>query len=283
MDFKRLCAFVFLLVPAIVPASAQAEITLKFGLYTSDKPSQMVRQFRPILTALESALQERLGEAVKITTNISRTYQQGIDNLVTGKVDFARFGPASYIAAKAANPDITVLAMESSKGQRTFRGVIVVHRESRIRTVEDLRGRTFAFGDRNSTVGRYLSQSYLIERGIAMRDLAGHDYLGRHDRVGTAVAIKKFDAGALKEGTFNKLVAKGHPLRVIGSFDVPTKPWIARSGLSQRIVGALRRELLDMADPAALRALDKDGFFPAGDSDYDTIRDAVTAAADFMG
>ena len=41
-------------------------------------------------------------------------------------------------------------------------------------TVEDLRGRTFAFGDRNSTIGRYLSQLHLMEHGIRAPDLAGY-------------------------------------------------------------------------------------------------------------
>ena len=49
---------------SLVVATAQAEINLKFGVYTSDKPTTMVKMFRPILNALEINLAEKMGEPV---------------------------------------------------------------------------------------------------------------------------------------------------------------------------------------------------------------------------
>lgn len=72
-----------------------------------------------------------------------------------------------------------------------------------------LRGQTFAFGDERSTIGRYLSQLLLVQHGIRADELLSYEYLGRHDRVGTAVGAGQFDAGALKESTFRKLKKKG--------------------------------------------------------------------------
>ena len=86
---------------------------LSFGVYASDKPSAMVRQFRPILNVVEERMARTLGEPVRIRLQVAKTYEQGITDLVQGKVDFARFGPASYIEAKATDPGITILAVES--------------------------------------------------------------------------------------------------------------------------------------------------------------------------
>lgn len=279
---KGLAAF-SVAVLIYLPEPASAEILLKFGIYLTDKPTVVVRKFRPLLSILESKLTIRLGEPVKISTKVSKTYEAGIEDLAKGRVDFTRFGPASYLIAKSQNSGVTILAMETTKGKKVFHGIIAVHRDGPVRSVKDLRGRTFAFGDRNSTIGRYLSQVYLHDHGIERSDLAGYEYLGRHDKVGYAVALRKFDAGALKEGTFKKLVASGQPLRVLAKFPNVTKPWVARGGLPAELTASLRQELLRMRDPAALKALKHDGFTAGSDKDYEPIRRAMKLVDDFTG
>jgi ABC-type phosphate/phosphonate transport system substrate-binding protein len=56
-----------------------------------------VAQFRPALTHLEQDLTATLGEPVIIDTRISPTYDLAISRLAKDEVDFARFGPASYV------------------------------------------------------------------------------------------------------------------------------------------------------------------------------------------
>ncbi len=264
---------------AVLPATA--DVALKFGVYTADKPSDVVKQFRPILDVLEKKASEILGEPVRIRLKVTKTYGEGVDLLIKGKVDLARFGPASYIAAKEKAPDITILALESNKGRKSFWGLICVHADSPIRSVRDLKGKTFAFGDERSTIGRYLSQLYLSDHGVRASDLAGYEYLGRHDTVGMAVAAGKFAAGALKESTFKKLVAKGRPLRELARFPNVTKPWIARTDFPERLAHALREALLAIRDPKALKALGKDGFVEGRDGDYASIRKAIRDNAAF--
>ena len=132
-----------------------------------------------------------------------------------------------------------------------------------------------------STIGRYLSQNHMMSQGIYARDLAKFDYLDRHDTVGMAVSAKKYDAGALKEGTFNKLVAKGHRLRKIADFDNVTKPWVSRKTLDPNIHTGLRASLLDLTDAALLKAYGKQGFLPGTDQDYEIIRQAIGQNAKF--
>ncbi len=270
-------------LPVVLATPAQSKVTLTFGAYTADKPTAVVRQFRPLLDELETLVAERVGEPVEIQMKVAASYERGLRDLVDGHVDFARFGPASYIFAKREAPGISVLAMESKKGKKRFNGVVSVHRDSEIQDVADLRGRSFAFGDESSTIGRYLSQLHLMQRGITAADLASYDYLGRHDIVGTSVGLGRFDAGALKESTFNKLVKKGTPIRAIATFENVTKPWIARAGLPSRLAGALRAALLGLTDPEALKALGKDGFVEGDDSDYQVIREAITQNPRFFG
>ena len=163
------------------------------------------------------------------------------------------------------------MVIETKKGKKRFKGVICVQKDSPINNISELKGKRFAFGNEHSTIGRYLSQKYLLSHGIKAHDLAAYDYLGRHDKVGYAVAKGQFDAGALKESTFKKLVQKGQPLRVIASFDNVTKPWVAREGLDQKTQGALQRALLSIKDKKILQALKKDGFATTSIEDYQII------------
>ena len=261
---------------------AGAEVRLNFGVYTSDKPTTMVKKLSPIVHDLERILSKKLDEPVSIRMQISSTYEKGIQAIASGVVDFARLGPASYVSVMELDSAVRLLAMESNKGSKSFNGIICVSGSSEIRSVNELKGKRFAFGDDKSTIGRYLSQQYLMQHSISATDLDSYEYLGRHDRVGYAVAAGKFDAGALKESTLRELLQKGVILRSIGTFPNVTKPWVARSGLSERIFSALRLTLLEYKNPVSLKALGKDGFIMGSYEDYTSIIAAVRDNPEFF-
>jgi len=212
---------------------------------------------------------------VDIRMQIAKDYDQGISHLTSGKVDFSRFGPASYIEAKKMNNKIEILAVESKDGAKVFYGVIATESSSPIKTIEDVRNKSFAFGDEGSTIGRFLSQLYLQQNGIRANDLSKYEYLGRHDKVGTAVGAGDFAAGALNESTFKKLIDAGEPLRAVAKFPNVTKPWIARSGLDPVIYEALQLSLLEIRNERALKGLKIHGFLKGDDRDYAVIREAM--------
>ncbi|MET0012127.1 MAG: PhnD/SsuA/transferrin family substrate-binding protein [Sedimenticola sp.] len=273
---KKLLLNALVLSTLLPAASLYAEIALNFGVYTTDKPTTVVRTFKPALRALAKDLTQRLNEPVNIRIQVANSYEKGTADIAEGRVDMTRLGPVSYILVKEQTPEIDILAIESKKGKKRFNGVICVHKESAVQRVEDLRGLRFAFGNEQSTIGRYLSQKYLNDRGIKAADLAGFDYLGRHDKVGHAVGSMQYHAGALKESTFKKLVKKNVPIRALVTFPNVTKPWVARAGLDERIKAALRESLLAMDDPEAFKALGKDGFVMGDDDDYAIIRSAMS-------
>jgi len=246
----------------------------RFGIYTTDAASTVTREISPLLTSLEAQL------GVEVVPYIFPEYEEGIKGIATGDVDFMRLGPASYVMVREQNPEIHLLAMESKKGKRTFSGVIAVHEDARFENLTELKGKRFAFGDPLSTVGRYCSQNVLINAGVHGVDLAAYDFLDRHDKVGMAVAAKEYDAGALKNSTFKSLVEQGEPIRALQTFDVVTKPWVARSDLDPKRLEALRQALFSL-ELESLKAVAKDGFLSAEDAYYQPIRDAIAASAAF--
>ncbi len=276
--------FAFLLITAAPPLELRGAESdgLQFGVYAADKPSSVFRQFKPVTRHLEDRMTRALGRPVKVRLKIFKTYEEANNALVSGAVDFVRFGPASYVIAKRRNKDIRLLAIEENKGKRRFQGVICVRAKSPIRTLADLKAKRFAFGDENSTIGRYLSQAKLRRANVWAGDLKGFAYLGRHDKVVTSVLHGKFDAGAAKISTFRKYEKKG--LRILTTFDNVTKPWVARAGLDDRVFTALRDALLQTNDETVLRAVGKklSGFGQVTDSEYDFVREGMSLSAEFL-
>ncbi len=266
-----------------LPNDPPRQVDLSFGVYTSDKPSTMYKKFKPLLVGLETRIAAHLNRPTSIRLRVFKTYALARQALVDGKVDLARFGPASYVIAHRANPKIQLLAIEQRKGKLKFYGNIVVLDKSPIKKVEDLKGHTFAFGDKTSTIGRYLAQLTMMKSGVQMKDLKGHEYLGRHDKVVAAVALGQFDAGAAKASTVKK--HKGKALRVINKFENVTKPWVAASTLETKTVTALRKALLGTTEKQQLKPLSKSatGFSPPNDKLYDVIRQAIDQSKAFEG
>jgi phosphonate transport system substrate-binding protein len=281
VSFQSVLPMLVVGLVCLTPLSVRADISLTFGTYAADKPTVTVRKYRPFLSFLADRMSERLGERVIIKMQIAKEYEEGIRQLADGEVDFARFGPASYVMVKQENPQVSIVAIESKKGEKRFKGVIVVHRDSPLQSLEELNGMTFAFGDQLSTIGRYLSQAQLLNAGISGADLHSFAYLGRHDLVGEAVGASKYSAGALKESTYKKLVAKGVPIRVLMSFDNVTKPWLASAGLDERILQAMREVMLASQNEEIVQRVSKNGFLAGEDADYDLIRDAIEQSRSF--
>lgn len=261
---------------------AEDKLRLNFGVYSANKPSAMVKVFRPVLEELEITMSRKLGREVDIRMQIAKDYDQGITHLVNGRVDISHFGPASYVEAKRMDKDISIIAVENKNNSKVSFGIIAVAQDSTINKISDLHGRSFAFGDEGSTIGRFLSQLELEQSGIRSVDLSRYEYLGRHDKVGTAVGAGAFDAGALNEKTFKKLIEAGEPIRELVRFPNVSKPWIARSGLDEEILDALRESLLSVTDKKALTAMKIDGFLEGSDQDYSVIRRAMENNAAFF-
>lgn len=261
-------------------ASAPQPLRLTLGIYSFKKRTEVWKQFQPVAVELSRLMSAQMRSAVVVELNVPPTYEQGVDDFVAGKIDFVRFGPASYVLAKQRAPQLQLLAAEREDSRQV--GLIVVRDDSPIQTLAQLKGKKFAFGDSQSTIGRYLSQAELSVAGVSAGDLAAHDYLDRHDSVFKAVEIGDFDAGALHCETFQKLNANSaHKLRVIHAFDNAPKPWLARAGLDPAIARALTVSLLQLAEPAALKALKVPGFAPCTDADYDAVRKGMEKALRF--
>lgn len=286
---KRWCAVLGCVLPAVLLMASGAvramdsasalPRTLVLGTYPSELPSEELEKIKPIRAGLERRFLAA-GHRVDIEIQIFQSYEEAIQGLVAGKVDFARMGPVNYVLAKEQKPSLRLLAMETQNGLRLLTGYIFVPANSPVRTLKDLRGKTFAFGSHNSTTGRYYPQAALVEAGIYASDLAGYRYLHRHDKVLKGVSDGGFDAGASNEVTFRKLGA-GKKLRAIHTMKSPAHAWVARADLPTVVADMLVLSLLGLSS-VELELLSRDGLVAATDADFDRVRQVMKRAERFI-
>jgi phosphonate transport system substrate-binding protein len=256
-------------------------LRLDFGVYQSDRATVMYRKLTPILEAIQFPIEQLLQHPVDIHLTIFDDYESGITALIDGDVDFVRFGPASYILAQQRNPNISLLAMEQRKGLTRFNGFIIARADSGITELKDVRGKTFAFGDANSTIGKFLAQSELLKVGIDADDLKHYDYLGRHDLVANAIISGTHDVGALRETTYRKL-CDHKKIIIIHAFENVTKPWLARADLAQPVQEAITQALLSLDKVEVLGELGCSGFIHGVPEAYDIIREGMKKSEAFV-
>ena len=252
---------------------------LVMGTYASELPSEELEKLEPLRQGLERRLALQ-GFPVQIDIRIFATYEEAVSEVARNKVDFARMGPANYVLVKRQNPALKLLAMETQDGSKQLTGYISVADNSPIRKLQDLRGRRIAFGEQNSTTGRYYPQAALVEAGIFASDLAAYRFLGRHDKALSALAVGTFDAAASNEVSFDKY-GSGRKYRVIHTMKSPAHAWVARSDLPPRIVDKLRQAMYDTTSNE-LRDIKRDGLVPGNDSEYDQVRQAMKTALRFV-
>ena len=255
-------------------------------LATSPAPAEypLVLQVHPYLPAAEilarfSPLAEYLGRRVgrPVVVRISIDYQQHIELIGEDKVDFAFMGPASYVNLVNRYGEKPLLLRLELDGKPTFKGAIIVARDSGFRSLSALKGKSFAFGDPDSTMSHLVPRYMLSEAGVDLKDLARHAFLRNHHNVALGVLVGKFDAGAVKSEIFFKYEKRG--LRVLAWTPALSEHlFVTSSRLPKQTVTALREALAALADSKEGRDILKGinvkatGLVPVADSDYDNLR-----------
>jgi phosphonate transport system substrate-binding protein len=211
-----------------------------------------------------------------------------VEGLATGKIDLAWLGGFTYVQAKLRTQGGAIPIVQRAEDER-FTSRFIVPAASPVRSMSDLKGKTFAFGSPSSTSGHLMPRHFLLQAGIDPdRDFKTVAYSGAHDATVAFVASGRAQAGVLNASVMDKLVESGHPnaakVRVLDT----TPPyhdynWTVRPGLDPVLTRKLAAAFLSL-DPARpehkeLMALQRASrFVPTQPSNYDGIEKAARAA-----
>ncbi len=88
---KRLLCAALLSVGVVVSLPVNADVDLMFGIYAADQRVKKMWQCGILVAAMEDRMSITLDEPVSIEVDINQNYDQGVDDVTAGLVDFARF------------------------------------------------------------------------------------------------------------------------------------------------------------------------------------------------
>jgi phosphonate transport system substrate-binding protein len=270
---------------AIFPAFAQQDRdTVYFGVIPRYNPMVMYRSHQPLMDYLSETT------PYKFELKLSRDYLQTVEMLKDGRVQIASLGDVTFAEACEAFDAMPILKPLNSRGEPFYRSAIVVGPNSSIHSLDDLRGRTFAFGDLHSTSGNLIPRDFLFRNGITLFDLGGFINLASHDEVARDVLKGRVDAGAVKDIVAEQYLA--HGLKILAlSEPIPSVPLVVRKDASPELIDAVSQALLaiDPNDPE-WKAKTQDwnsefshGYVPAKEEDYEPIMALMDSIATGCG
>ncbi len=262
----------------LMSVSAEAASTpsdkeeIRLGVISFYNPRVMYMKYQPFIDFMNRKTPCRW------ELKLARNYEETIRNLRDGKIDIAYLCPMTYIRALHQFKGRCIAKLRT-QGIPYFRSMIIVRDDSTILKLEDLRGRSFAFGSEESTSGHLMPRKILKDHGIGVQDFKHYQYLYHHDEVAKAVLRGQVDAGGVRDLTAEKYRPQG--LRVLAvSEPIPNFPVVVRQDMNPRLADMIQKVLLtlnpeDPADADIMNSWDeelRDGFMEAKDEEYEVTR-----------
>lgn len=256
-------------------------LQLGVGLFQPDKEKNDAT-YRPMAEYLSTAL----GRKVMLRT--VDTWEGLAKSLATGETDLALMGPWGYVLAnhQAGAQAIATILYD---GRPEYYAIIVTNPKTGIERLEDLRGRTFAFGDKGSTSG-YLIPVYQFQKmGIDPDAFFSKVVYTKHQAIETQVARSEIDAGADYNRNRNAMITDGlikaEDSKIIWtSAPLPNDAFAVSADIAKgrALVGRLQEEALEKmggelkARPELL-PVRYTGFVKSDNAAYAPIREAGLA------
>ena len=261
--------------------AAAAQGVLRVSAIPDEAPTELQRKFKP----LGEYLAQQTGMKVEFVP--VSDYAAVVESLATGKLDMAWLGGFTYVQAK-----IRTNGTAKPIVQRAEDAVFISHfitSNPDVKTLADLKGKTFAFGAPSSTSGSLMPRHFLQEAGLnPEKDFTRVAYSGAHDATAAMVAAGRADAGVLNASVWGKLVeSKKVDTSKVRVFNTtPTYfdyNWTVRGDLDPAVVTKLTDAFLQL-DPSkpehkALMDLQRASkFIATQSSNYDGIEAAARGA-----
>jgi phosphate/phosphite/phosphonate ABC transporter binding protein len=244
---------------------------VRLGIIPLESPAVMFKKFSP----LGDYLAGKLGRPVDLKVAVD--FQSAVEDVGQGVTQLCFMTPSTYIEAREKF-GVKVLVKALRDGKPFQHSVIVARADSGIDSLEEIKGRSFAFGDPHSTSSHIVPRAMLLSAGVDVKDLSYYNYLGHHDDVAKAVLNGEFDAGGVMESTATKFRDMGLKL-IRYSEDIAEFNICVSGSLDPKVVNDVRAALVGIDDrspegSAILKSINSHytGFVDASDEDYNNVK-----------
>ena len=259
---------------------------IKVGLIPTEGGADIIKRFKPLMDHFESTL------GIDVEPFSASDYAGIITAMTHKHIDFAYFGPKSYVEASArANAQALALELDKS-GARGYYGVIITKKGSGITTLAQAikHNKTFAFTDPNSTSG-CLVPSVLFYRDLKTppeKLFKEVSFSGSHGASILAVKNSKIQVAATNNIDLERMIEKGAVSRddfnyIWRSELIPGSPMCGRKDLPESLKAAFTGALMSFNfNKLGIEKIQNGGYAPVDDSTYDVVRYMKRLKADLQ-
>ncbi len=281
MKFRYSWIVIALLLVA-VQLPAQEKLTeFRVSVIPDENPQELLRIYAPFTKYLS----KEIGLPVKFVPVVD--YAATVEGLAANRLDLVWYGGFTSVQASRRAKGAQRIIMRKEDAQ--FKSKFITRKGSGIRSLKDLKGKTFAFGSVSSTSGHLMPRFYLLQAGIKPeKDFAKFAFSRAHDATAAWVEAGRVDAGALNFLVWDKLVQskKVDISKVVVFWTTPPYVdyvWTIRGGIDQKLVKKISKAFLnlDYKNPVHRKLLKlhrTKGYIPAKDSEWKGIEKAAIAA-----
>ncbi len=271
-----LCSLLLLALAG--PALGQS---LKVSAIPDEAPTELLRKFKPLGAYLEKET------GMKVDWTPVNDYPAVVEGLAGSRVDLAWLGGFTFVQVRLRTGNAIPIAQRAE--DEKFVSYYIVPQNSPVKSLQDLKGKTFAFGSPSSTSGHLMPRYFLLKDGINPdRDFARIAFSGAHDATLAFVASGRVDAGVLNSSVFERLREKGDANVKAVRILARTPPyydynWTVRGNLDPALVKKLTTAFLklDPTNAAHKEILDlqrASRFIATRPENYKGIEEAARAA-----
>ncbi|MFF2091454.1 phosphate/phosphite/phosphonate ABC transporter substrate-binding protein [Paenibacillus sp. NPDC058174] len=255
-------------------------------------PSQNADTLEAKAKPLEKLLSDKLGIDVKVS--ISTDYNTIIEAMASKKIDVGFLPPSAYVLAKQKGAAEVILqaqrfGVQDETGAPTedlvdfYKSMIIVKKDSPIKSVADLKGKKIAYQNVTSSAGYVWPAGKLLENGIdPLKDVVPVTVKG-HDQGVIAVLNGDVDAAAIFQDARN-IVSKDYPTvfedtRVLTFTEpIPNDTISVRSDMSAEWIAKLQQAFIDIGNDPDGHAIIKEiysheGYVKSDDSIFNIVRE----------
>jgi phosphonate transport system substrate-binding protein len=257
-------------------ANVSGQKTLRFAVGAMITPAEGFQYYKKLLGYVEKK------SGMKVQYVDRKQYTETNALLKTGSVDVAFVCSGPYVRGRDEF-GLDILVMPQINGKAVYYSYIIVHKDSPIAGLKDLRGKTFAFTDPQSNTGRMVPTFMLAKMNETPETFfSRYFYTDNHDKAIMAVAQKNADGAAVDSliwEYFNKTNPEytSKTKVIIKSSPYASPPVVAGPHLTAELKEQLRDIFLGMhEDPEGreiLNGMQLERFVRGNDSAYASVRE----------
>jgi len=236
------------------------------GVISRYAPATTYRTYQPLIDILneESPYQYKL--------KLSSSYEETVEQLVSGQVSAAFLGSYIYAQARLVYPLKPLVAPLNKQGLAMSRSALIAPRSGPVKSIYDLQGHSLALPSPSSFSSNWLNKHELKKATISPDDLKETECFGYHHTVVFQVLWGNFDAGVVRESVANEYQDQGIQILAYSN-PFPSAPLVIKRDTDPRLSESLKKAMLRISKkntPSAGESFTY-GFTEVSDIDYEEL------------